>query len=128
MKAVTCPAYGPPEVLKIIDVEKPLPRDSEVLIRIYATTVTVADFRIRSFTVPPSFWIPARIMLGLARPKKHILGVELSGKIESIGKDVILFNVGDDIFAATLSDFGAYAEYKCLPENSVIAIKPANVS
>lgn len=124
MKAVICPAYGPPEVLKIIDTDKPVPMDNEVLIKVRATTVTVADFRIRSFTVPSSFWIPARIALGITKPKKPILGVELAGDIESVGKNVSRFKAGDPVFAATLSSFGGYAEYKCLPENAMISLMP----
>lgn len=128
MKAVICTKYGPPEVLQIQDVQKPVPKDNEVLVKVHATTVTVADFRIRSFTVPASYWIPARIALGLTKPKKPILGAELAGEVESIGSKVTRFKKGDQIFAATLSDFGAYAEYKCLPEDGPIAIKPANIS
>src|SRR5688572_16490002 len=107
MKAIVCTKYGPPEVLQIWEVEKPVPKDNEVLIKVYATTVTVADFRIRSFTVPPSFWLPGRLILGLTKPKKSVLGMELAGEIESAGKDVKLFKKGDQVFAATLIDFGA---------------------
>jgi NADPH:quinone reductase-like Zn-dependent oxidoreductase len=128
MKAVVCTKYGPPEVLQLKEVEKPVPNDDEILVKIHATTVTVADFRIRSFTIPPSFWIPARIMIGLRKPKKAILGVELSGEIESSGKDVTLFKKGDEIFAASLINFGAYAEYTCLPENGAVSLKPTNIT
>jgi NADPH:quinone reductase-like Zn-dependent oxidoreductase len=128
MKAIVCTKYGPPEVLQIREVEKPVPKDNEVLIKVYATTVTVADFRIRSFTVPPSFWLPGRLILGLTKPKKSVLGMELAGEIESAGKDVKLFKKGDQVFAATLIDFGAYAEYKCLPEDGPIALKPTNIT
>lgn len=128
MKAVICTKYGPPEVLQIKEIEKPVPQDNEVLIKIHATTVTVADFRIRSFTIPPSFWLPARIALGIRKPKKPILGVELAGQIESVGKDVTSFKKGDQVFAATLAGFGAYAAYKCLPEDGPIAIKPAKIT
>ncbi|MBI1767730.1 MAG: NAD(P)-dependent alcohol dehydrogenase [Bacteroidetes bacterium] len=128
MRAIVCTQYGPPEVLQLREVEKPIPKHNEVLIKVRATTVTVADFRVRSFTIPAVAWLPARIVLGLTKPRKSILGVELSGEIESIGKDVKLFKKGDQVFAATLKDFGAYAEYKCLPEDGPIAIKPANIT
>lgn len=128
MKAIVCTAYGSPEVLQIKEVEKPVPKANEVLIKIHATTVTVADFRIRSFTVPISFWIPARIMLGILKPKKPILGLELAGEIELVGSDVTLFKTGDTVFAASISNFGAYAEYVCLPERGMIATKPINSS
>jgi len=129
MKAIVCTKYGPPEVLQIKEVDKPTPGDNEVLIKIYATSVTIADSRVRGFKVPLSFWIPARVALGLRKPKKDILGVELSGEIESVGKDVKLFKKGDNVFAFPGHDsFGCYAEYKCLPEDGVIAIKPDNVT
>jgi len=106
MKAVVYHTYGSPDVLKLAEVEKPIPKDNEVLVKVYATTVTVADFRSRSFTVPLTFWLPARITLGFRKPKKPILGVELAGEIESIGKDVKRFKRGDRVFAATLISYG----------------------
>jgi len=130
MKAVICTRYGPPEVLQLKEVEKPVPKDNEVCIRIYATAVTSGDVRIRSFTVPLSFWLMARIALGIRKPKTSILGSALAGEIESVGKDVRLFKIGDQVFAATGHGlgFGAYAEYRCMPEDACLAIKPANVS
>ena len=128
MKAVVYHEYGSPDVLKLEEIEKPSPKDNEILVKVRATTATVADIRSRSFTVPPSFWLPARISLGLRKPKKPILGMEFAGEIESVGKDVKRFKKGDQVFAATLIGFGAYAEYKCLPEDAAISIKPSNIT
>jgi NADPH:quinone reductase-like Zn-dependent oxidoreductase len=126
MKAVLCTKYGPPEVLRFTDIEKPVPKDDEVQIKAFATTVTIADARVRSFTVPLSFWLPARLMVGVQKPKKSILGIELSGEIAAIGKKVTLFKPGDKVFAFPgHSYFGAYVEYACVPEARV-ALKPAN--
>ncbi|UZR97678.1 NAD(P)-dependent alcohol dehydrogenase [Chondrinema litorale] len=128
MKAVICTKYGAPEVLQIREVPKPIPRPNEILIKIKSTTVTVADFRVRSFTIPLIFWLPARLMLGISKPRKPILGVELSGVIEALGDQVKNFQQGDEVFAATLNEFGAYAEYICLAETKTIALKPAQLS
>lgn len=128
MKAIACERYGPPEVLKIVEIAKPAPKDNEVLIRIRATTVTVADSRIRAFRVPASFWIPGRLALGITKPRKSVLGVEFAGEVESVGKNVTRFKGGDHVFAATLFNFGGYAEYICINENAAIAIKPKNMS
>ena len=129
MKAVICTKYGPPEVLQFRDVKKPTPKGNEVLIKIYATSVTIADSRVRGFKVPISFWIPARIALGIRKPKKDILGVELAGRIESVGKNVTLFKKGDNVFAFPgHNSFGGYAQYKCYPEDGVIAIKPYTIT
>lgn len=91
IKPVVCTKYGVAEVLQIKEIEKPIPKDNEVLVKVHATTVTTADYRVRSFDVPASFWLPAKLALGFRKPRKSVLGVELSGEIESIGKDVMTF-------------------------------------
>ncbi len=131
MKAVICTKYGPPEVLKLREVEKPAPKDNEVLIKVHATTVHRGDTRMRSLNIPGPKWqvLLARIFLGIRKPKKAILGMELSGKIEAVGKNVTMFKIGDEVFATTLwAGLGGYAEYKCMPEDGAMAIKPANMT
>lgn len=129
MKAVVYTRYGPPDVLRLVELAKPVPRDNEVLVKVHATTVTVGDTRMRSFTVPRGQWLFARLYLGVRRPKRAILGMELAGEIEAVGKNVTRFQPGDPVFASTFEvDFGGYAEYKCLPEDGLLAIKPANLS
>lgn len=129
MKAVVCTRYGSPDILQLKEVEKPVPKDNEVLVKVYATSVTIGDVRMRSFNVPRLQWIPARIYLGIRKPKRAVLGMELAGKIEAVGKNVRQFKVGDAVFGSTFkSDFGGHAEYKCLPEDGLLAIVPPNVS
>ena len=128
MKAMVYTKYGPPDVLELAEVEKPSPKDNEVLIRIYATTVTAGDCELRRFDMPILFWLPIRIYMGILKPRIKILGQELAGEIESVGKEVNLFGKGDQVFAAADAHFGAYAEYKCLPGTHVMALKPADMT
>ncbi|MBI5950033.1 MAG: NAD(P)-dependent alcohol dehydrogenase [Chloroflexi bacterium] len=110
------------------DLPKPAPRDNEVLVKILATTVTIGDCRMRSFTVPPEQWLFARLYLGLFRPRRQILGMELAGDIEMVGEKVTRFKPGDAIFASTFdAGWGGYGEYKCFPENGTLAPKPTNL-
>jgi NADPH:quinone reductase-like Zn-dependent oxidoreductase len=134
MKAIECTKYGPPEVLQLKEVEKPTPNDNEVLIKIYAAPVTAMDVRIRGLNVPMEgiggriARIMMRLKLGLTKPRKPILGGYLAGEIETVGKDVKRFRKGDQVYARTGWRFGSYAEYTCLPENEMLALKPSNLT
>jgi NADPH:quinone reductase-like Zn-dependent oxidoreductase len=129
MKAMIYTTYGPPEVLHLADLPKTAPRPNEVLVKIRATTVTIGDCRMRSFTVPPEQWLFARLYLGVFRPHCPVLGMELAGDIEAVGAKVTRFKPGDPVFASTFeADWGGYAEYKCFPENGMLALKPANLN
>ncbi|HAH25693.1 MAG TPA: NAD(P)-dependent alcohol dehydrogenase [Prolixibacteraceae bacterium] len=134
MKAILCSKYGPPEVLELKEVEKPLPKDHEVLIKVIATTVHIGDTKVRRLEpglepVKDFFFKPLmRIIVGFKGPRKKILGMELAGDIEAIGKNVTLFKKGDPVFASTEFEFGAYVQYRCMPEDGVIAIKPSNMT
>jgi NADPH:quinone reductase-like Zn-dependent oxidoreductase len=130
MKAIVATKYGPPDVLQLKEVAKPTPKDNEVLIKVHATTVISGDVRLRSCTWAPWFWLPSRIMFGLRAPRQPIPGNELAGEIESVGKDVSRFRKGDQVFGIAwgISFCGATAEYKCLPEDGMVAIRPANVT
>lgn len=131
MKAVIYTEYGPPEVLRLAELDRPTPRDREVLVKVRATTVTIGDTIMRSLNIPVHGLqrILARLYLGLRRPRRQILGMELAGDVEAVGRRVTRFKPGEAVFASTFAvDFGGYAEFKCLPETGVLAHKPANLT
>jgi NADPH:quinone reductase-like Zn-dependent oxidoreductase len=136
MKAIVYTEYGPPEVLQLQEVEKPTPKDNEVLIRIYATSVQYGDLMVRNmrkisprkFTMPFPFWLLNGMFFGFRKPKITILGAEFAGEIESVGKDVTLFRKGDQVFGYRGPSMGANAEYLCMPEDGCMATKPANMT
>jgi len=129
MQAVICTNYGPPEVLQLQEVPKPMPQANEILVKIHATTVSTADVIDRGFSIPPYLKPTAKLTLGITRPRKPIPGFELAGEIESIGKKVRRYNEGDKVFASTFEfGFGCYAEYVCLTETDTIALMPTNLT
>lgn len=131
MRAVVYDRYGAPDVLHLHEVATPAPKENEILIRILATTVTSGDLRVRSLNVPTGFGIISRLLFGISKPRQPILGTELAGVVESIGKNVTRFNVGDQVLAfggIGKDGMGCYAEYKCMPETGAVALKPPNLT
>ena len=128
MKAVICTKYGKPEVLRMEEIEKPSPKPFELLVKIYATAVTSSDCIVRSFNLPLAMRLPARLALGITKPRKPILGIVLSGVVEKVGRGIRHFKEGNKVYAHTLTRFGAYAEYAAVPVNSAITMMPDNTS
>ena len=129
MKAIVYSEYGSPDVLHIEDIDKPVPEDNEILIRVCAAEATKADCEIRSFHFAVIwFWLPFRFAMGLLKPKKKVLGGYFSGVVETVGKNVTKFKPGDQVFGSTQIKFGAYAEYLCLPDSFTIVPKPKSMS
>src|SRR5437660_12008323 len=128
MRAVVCTRYGAPEVLQLADLPKPTPTSNEVRIKIFATAVTASDCIVRAFIVPLRLKLVMGAVLGFTKPRNPILGLVLAGEVESVGRDVVQFKPGNQVYAFTAFRFGAYAEYKCLPDKAILALKPSNVT
>jgi NADPH:quinone reductase-like Zn-dependent oxidoreductase len=128
MRAIVCSRYGSPDVLQVKEIPKPVPADNEVLIKLRATTVTAGDWRVRSMDVPTGFRLLARLALGISKPRQPILGTELAGDIEAVGKAVTRFKPGDQVFAFSDLRMGCHVEWKCMPEDGSVVAKPANLS
>lgn len=128
MRAYICTGYGEPEVLRIANVAKPVPKDDEILVKICATTVTSGDIRVRSMNVPPGLGLIARLALGINAPRQPILGTEMAGIVEAVGRNVTRFAIGDEVFAFPGGKMGCYAEFRCISEDGVVAKKPANLT
>ena len=129
MKAIVYTEYGPADVLRLEEIAKPTPNDAEILIRVRAAEVTKADCELRSFSFPVKwFWLPLRLVMGITRPKRQVLGGYFSGEVEAVGKDVSKLKVGDQVFGSTQLRMGAYGEYVCLPVEYTISAKPSNMS
>ena len=136
MKAVVYEEYGSPEVLRLQEVEKPAPKHNEIRVKIYTTSVGFGDLMARKmdtitpskFSMPMLFWLPTRFSFGFQKPKKAVLGAEFAGVVEGIGQDVTLFKEGDEVFGYRGAGMGTYAEYICIPEDSIVTLKPSNMT
>jgi NADPH:quinone reductase-like Zn-dependent oxidoreductase len=128
MKAIVCTRYGPPEVLKLKELPCPNAKETEVCIRVRATSVTASDCIIRGFRVPPAFWLPMAVAIGFGKPRKSILGMVFSGEVSSIGGKVLSFKEGDKVFGFDRYRFGCYAQYKCISEKGLMTVMPASLS
>jgi NADPH:quinone reductase-like Zn-dependent oxidoreductase len=128
MKAFVCSRYGGPEVIELLDVQKPAPKEKEILIKVLATTVTAGDWRVRTLAMPKGFGPLARLALGFRRPRQPILGTELAGVIETVGTAVTQFKPGDAVFAFPGAKMGCHAQYRAVSEDSPVALKPDNLS
>ncbi|KWX75919.1 NADPH:quinone reductase [Paenibacillus riograndensis] len=128
MKAMVCSKYGSPENLHLIEMDKPVPKRKDLLIKVHASTVTAGDIRVRTFKSPVLLWLPMRLVLGLSKPRKPVLGVELAGEVVAVGSEVTRFKPGDPVYALTGMRFGGHAEYACLSEDAMVSIKPANTT
>jgi NADPH:quinone reductase-like Zn-dependent oxidoreductase len=128
MKAIVCTAYGPPEVLQVRELDKPVPKHDQVLVRIHATAVTSSDCIVRAFNLHGPMSVVARLVLGVTRPRKAVLGMVLAGEIEAAGKDVSAFKEGDQVFGFDRFAFGAYAAYKSMTARGLLALKPSNLT
>jgi 2-desacetyl-2-hydroxyethyl bacteriochlorophyllide A dehydrogenase len=136
MKAIVYTEYGPPDVLQIEEVEKPVPSDSEILVRVHATSVNIGDLWARNFkemtpakfTMPLPLWLPSKMYFGFTKPRVNILGSEFAGEVEAAGKDVKRFKPGDQVFGYRGQKMGAYAEYLCMPEDGMVALKPSQMT
>ena len=128
MKAIVCPKYGPPEVLQLVEMEHPIPQDDEILIRTHAASVMAGDCELRGSKGSLRWQLVLRMGFGFRAPRKKVLGQDLAGEVESVGRSVTRFKTGDQIFANAGLRLGAYAEYCCLPEKGLIALKPSNAT
>ena len=128
MKAVVCTRYGPPEVLRLEELATPVPRQNEVRIRILATAVTSSDCYVRGLDLSPAYRMMARLALGWNAPRQPVLGMVLSGEVDSVGPDAQSFEVGEPVFGFNQRRFGTYAQYVCWPEDSLLATRPANLT